>query len=471
MKYDVFVSYSRKDSEIVQSVVDRLKAEGYRCWMDVTGIESSDEFKRVLVTAIRQSKVILFFSSANSNSTEWTVKEINIAVQMKKPIIPVRLDDAPYDDSILFDLSGLDYIAYEEKSIHDVGLEKLLRGVAVKCRAVQSQLLNGLKKPASDGDGMGNELLPREKVPQTGSMVTSQSRCGNATKNTDCLLGGRYRIIRQCGMGDMGTVLLAEDMLLGKRKVAVKIVPEELVANERAFTRFKEHVKVIMINHPNIATCRSVEVDDDGTVFLVIDYVDGITLKDYIRIKGRCLTEYEVLELFTPIADAIDFMHMQGVLHGDIKPQTVLIAEDDRPYVIDLGLSRIMREMMTQVKGTVFNLEGTLSYQSPECLQGRGRLSEKSDVYSFSLLVYECLTGENFTKSQAFMCGHSPGRKAIGSNLRNSRMLPSLLKGLSMNPQLRPASCRDVLGLETKFRSRIGSWLARVFSGSPAMLF
>ena len=133
MEYDIFISYSRKDGAVVQSVVDRLKAEGYCCWMDVTGIESSDEFKRVLVKAIRQSKVVLFFSSVNSNNTEWTVKEINIAVQMKKPIIPVRLDDAPYDDSILFDLSGLDYIPYQQISFYNEGYAKLTRSLIKHC--------------------------------------------------------------------------------------------------------------------------------------------------------------------------------------------------------------------------------------------------------------------------------------------------------------------------------------------------
>ena len=104
--------------------------------MDVTGIESSDEFKRVLVKAIRQSKAVLFFSSVNSNNTEWTVKEINIAVQMKKPIIPVILDDAPYDDSILFDLSGLDYIPCQNATMNMSANDKLMRAVIKHCGIV-----------------------------------------------------------------------------------------------------------------------------------------------------------------------------------------------------------------------------------------------------------------------------------------------------------------------------------------------
>ena len=132
MEYDIFISYSRKDSAVVQSVVDRLKENGYSCWMDVNGIESGDAFKRVLVQAIKKSKTVLFFSSADSNSSEWTVKEINIAVQLKKPIIPIRLDSAPYDDSIMFDLSGLDYIACGSGLSGDEICEKLLRSISAK---------------------------------------------------------------------------------------------------------------------------------------------------------------------------------------------------------------------------------------------------------------------------------------------------------------------------------------------------
>lgn len=134
---DVFISYSRKDTDIVLPVVRRLESEGYFCWMDVNGIESGDAFKRVLVKAIKNSKIVLFFSSENSNNTEWTVKEINIAVATKKTIVPVRLDDAPYEDSILFDLSGLDYVPYQTDAIRTIGIERLLRSVATKCGPIE----------------------------------------------------------------------------------------------------------------------------------------------------------------------------------------------------------------------------------------------------------------------------------------------------------------------------------------------
>ena len=130
--YDVFVSYSRKDYKCVRSVITALTSHGYQCWMDRDGIESGDLFKRVIVKAIKDSKVVLFFSSANSNSSEWTIKEVNTAVQLKKPIIPILLDEAPYDDSILLDLSGLDFVSIKDNEL----TSRLMRALAKNCKGL-----------------------------------------------------------------------------------------------------------------------------------------------------------------------------------------------------------------------------------------------------------------------------------------------------------------------------------------------
>jgi len=128
-KYDVFISYSRKDSVIVKNIVEMLSDKGISAWMDKDGIKSGDLFKPVIVSAIEQSGVLLFFSSAASNVSEWTVKEVNLASYKKKPIIPIRLDNTEYNPSILLDLAGLDYI---DLSIGETGsaiVSKLVRSI------------------------------------------------------------------------------------------------------------------------------------------------------------------------------------------------------------------------------------------------------------------------------------------------------------------------------------------------------
>lgn len=128
-KYDVFISYSRKDSEIVNRIVQILSAKGICSWMDKDGIESGDSFKTVIVSAIERSGVFLFFSSISSNSSEWTVKEVNLAIYKKKPIIPIRLDETEYNPSILFDLVGLDYIDILTEQIESSIESKLVKSI------------------------------------------------------------------------------------------------------------------------------------------------------------------------------------------------------------------------------------------------------------------------------------------------------------------------------------------------------
>lgn len=126
-EYDIFISYSRKDSEQVHEIANVLSGDGYRVWIDKDGIESGDAFKSVIVKAIKKSKVFLFFSSLTANESPWTVKEVNMAVYLKKIVIPVKLDDADYNDSILFDLVGLDYVSYNIDPIQ--GLKDLRRSL------------------------------------------------------------------------------------------------------------------------------------------------------------------------------------------------------------------------------------------------------------------------------------------------------------------------------------------------------
>ena len=113
MEHDIFISYSRKDTEIVNQFVKRLTDAGYRVWIDREGIYSGDQFKAKIVRAIKGSAIVLYFSSVNSNASDWTVKEISYSLKKGKTIIPIKLDDTEYEDSIDFDLVNIDFIKYD----------------------------------------------------------------------------------------------------------------------------------------------------------------------------------------------------------------------------------------------------------------------------------------------------------------------------------------------------------------------
>ena len=139
MKYDIFISYSRRDSELVLSIVKQLQERGFAIWIDIDGIESGDAFKSVIVRAIKNSDVFLFFSSKASNESPWTVKEVNTAVHLKKKIIPIRLDDTEYHDSILFDLGELDFVDLINEEKRSGSMDKLIKTLVCKITPVEAE--------------------------------------------------------------------------------------------------------------------------------------------------------------------------------------------------------------------------------------------------------------------------------------------------------------------------------------------
>ena len=204
------------------------------------------------------------------------------------------------------------------------------------------------------------------------------------------LLAGRYRIVRQLGQGGMGSVWLAEDTKLDGFKVAIKMLPSVLVNNKRAYAQVKSEALVsLKLSHPNIVTVRAFE-EEGGSPFLVMDYIDGQTLDDYLAEKGK-LTEEETVKLLKPVAAALDYAHTQGVVHRDVKPGNVMIRKDGTPFVLDFGIAREIQETMTRVTGKLSS--GTLLYMSPEQLNGDAP-KPAQDIYSFAAMAYECLKGE-----------------------------------------------------------------------------
>ena len=257
------------------------------------------------------------------------------------------------------------------------------------------------------------------------------------------LLAGRYRVVRRLGQGGMGSVWLVEDTQLDDMPFAVKMLPSILVSNKRAYAQLKAEALVsLKLVHPNIVMLRAFE-ENDGNPFLVMDYVDGQTLDDYLAERGA-MSEEDALRILKPVAAALDYAHTQGVVHRDVKPANVMIRKDGHPFILDFGIAREIQETLTRVTGKLSS--GTLLYMSPEQLNGE-RPKKEQDIYSFAAMVYECLKGEPpFVRGQIeYQILNNPPPPLDLPTMGEKRLAASVMSGLAKRPEDRPKSCVDVL--------------------------
>ncbi|MEJ2085362.1 MAG: protein kinase, partial [Acidobacteriota bacterium] len=208
---------------------------------------------------------------------------------------------------------------------------------------------------------------------------------------------GHYEVLAKLGEGGMGEVYRAEDTTLA-RQVALKVLPAAVASDPDRLSRFEREAKVLAaLVHPNIVTIFSVE-KSGGVLFLTMELVEGRTLSQLISKGGMPIARF--FELAIPLADALAAAHERGIIHRDLKPGNVMVSDDGRVKILDFGLAKLKREelsvdssqMQTEPLTEPGLVVGTLSYMSPEQLEGKD-LDARSDIFSLGCLMYEMLAG------------------------------------------------------------------------------
>lgn len=201
-------------------------------------------------------------------------------------------------------------------------------------------------------------------------------------------LDGRYEIEGIVGVGGMAVVYKAHDNQ-ENRTVAVKILKEEFVSNQEFIRRFKNESKAIaMLSHPNIVKVHDVSFGD-LIQYIVMEYIEGITLKEYIERQGS-LRLKDAVHFTIQILRALQHAHDKGIVHRDIKPQNIMVLPDGTIKVTDFGIARFARNSQRTITDKAI---GSVHYISPEQARGE-KTDEKSDIYSVGVMLYEMITGQ-----------------------------------------------------------------------------
>jgi tRNA A-37 threonylcarbamoyl transferase component Bud32 len=209
------------------------------------------------------------------------------------------------------------------------------------------------------------------------------------------MLGERYRLEKRLGQGGMGKVYRATDLSLN-RAVAVKMIRDEFFANQKAVEKFRQESQVTgSFTHPNVVTVHDFGVDTNQRVFLVMELLEGITLREEMRTKKR-LTAERTLELFGEMCAGIGAAHARGLVHRDLKPENIFLSRTNTKEMVkitDFGIAKVMPEFTNETSNTATGvLVGTMRYMSPEQLRG-GAMSARWDIWALSVMVYEALCG------------------------------------------------------------------------------
>ncbi len=276
------------------------------------------------------------------------------------------------------------------------------------------------------------------------------------------LIANRYLVISLVASGGMASVYLANDQVL-ERKVALKVIHPHLAKDKSFVDKFQREAKMAaQLSHPNLVNVFDQGADGD-VIFLVMEYVPGITLRDAMNDFGA-LDSKKALEIIEPLTEGLAAAHSAGILHRDLKPENVFLSDGGKVKLGDFGLAREISEH-TQTGSVV----GTVAYLSPELVL-RGQADARSDIYSLGVMIFEMLTGKQpYQGEQAVHVAYQHANENIPAPSSVEPGVPELLDEIVLwstarNPSDRPASAVALLPVIARARTDLSRGLTTTLS-------
>lgn len=319
-------------------------------------------------------------------------------------------------------ITGLRAMATSDKSRRAEAVPLDLLPVIRRSGVLPDRQFEEVRAKVLRGDYPTDSVALAERLVRESILTDYQAQRFLRNKSHGLVVGGRYVVLDRIGLGSMGRVYRAMHLLMG-RTVAIKIIAPDIASNKRVVARFQREMKLVgRLDHPNVV--RAFDADQvDNVLYIVMEYVPGQSLGHRLRVKGP-LPAPEVVSYAAQAAAGLAHAHAQGIIHRDIKPSNLLLSEDKKVKILDLGLAVLMEADSHATFATADGIAvGTVDYMSPEQACGR-ELDGRTDLYSLGCAMYHLMTGV-----LAFP-GDSPierlGKRINGRPVPITSVLPSL---------------------------------------------
>lgn len=278
------------------------------------------------------------------------------------------------------------------------------------------------------------------------------------------LIKGKYRLLHQIAIGGMGSVWEGIHERL-RIKVAIKILLPEKVADKENFARFVKEARIASaIGHRSIVEIHDMDVMEDGTPFIVMEFLEGRSLEDYLEEEGP-LGALETLDVLIPVIEALKLVHEKGIVHRDLKPDNIYLHKGEQGReikILDFGISMFAPESGQGSKMQSDLNMGTPFYMSPEQAKGLKEIDHRTDIFSLGIMMYQCLAGrlpfDGDSYSEVFykiMCRNPDyGRDLAGKGVPG-HLINIIKKALEKDPEDRYRSCAEIMEAIGRYRRDI----------------
>ncbi|MBQ1399627.1 MAG: protein kinase [Lachnospiraceae bacterium] len=367
----VFISYSTKNQASADAMRELLKCKGIETWMAPGDIPPGSKYAQVINRAVKECACLLLMLSQDAQNSVWVAKEVERAVNYRKPVIPVRIEDVILNDEFELYISTDQVVAVQKIVQDSEDIKKLLRSVTAYTESGETVCEEAAVDQTEDRGLSAASEMP-EKDLRPGSVID-----------------GKYQIVSMLGSGIFARVYLAEHVIT-KKKWAVKIIEN----TEENFSRFAARVSVEIsilnrLSHPGLPSIADM-IQTDRYLMVVMDYIEGVPLSRVIAEQGA-ISEVRVIEWAGQLCGVLGYLHTQipAIIHNDIHPRNIMLKSDGKISLIDFGTALEYSAYPDEDTARI----GTTYYAAPEKYEGV--IDKRTDIYALGMTLYALVIGKD----------------------------------------------------------------------------